>query len=106
MQRRNNFTFQQVTMAKPIGAWTLSFLATLKDSPWFPATAQNCSTSLELIAASRPTKRHRLYAKAFHRPISSQILPYIICRAETRTSNEANVVMNDVHQLDLQSTAR
>ena len=50
------FKFQQVTMAKSIGAWTLLFLTTLKDSPWFSATAQNCSISFELIVASGPTK--------------------------------------------------
>ena len=43
-----------LTMAKSIGAWMLSFLATLKDSPWFPATAQNCSTPLELMVVSGP----------------------------------------------------
>jgi hypothetical protein len=32
-KQRIDITFQQVTMAKSIGAWTLSFLATLKDSP-------------------------------------------------------------------------
>jgi hypothetical protein len=40
-KQRIDATFQQVTMQKPIGAWTLSFLATLNDSPRFPATALN-----------------------------------------------------------------
>jgi len=46
--------FQQGTVARSIGPWTLLLLAVLSCSPWFPTMAQNCSTLLELIAAYRP----------------------------------------------------
>jgi hypothetical protein len=59
-KERIDITFQQVTMAKSIGAWTMSFLATLKDSPRFPATAQNCSTSLELIGNDSSIRTHKV----------------------------------------------
>ena len=47
----------------------------------------------DATSKQKPIKGHRLHSKVLDRPITSQILPYIICRPETRTGNEANVVI-------------
>ena len=48
-----------------------------------------------MTSKQKPIKGHRLHpgSKAFRRPITGQILPYIIRRAETRTGDKANIVI-------------